>query len=166
MAHFAHNIRPASSTRPEYWMRRYLLDLQRNPSPIYSAGVEAEDVYVWASTITGPPGTPYEGGVFFLRIIFPPDFPWKPPKVHFRTPIFHPNVSYRGNIFHPMLMPDTWCIATSVAQMLMSLAQMLLHPLVAEGDVVREEVAVMYREDRASYEELARSFTKIHAMDG
>ncbi|ESQ50201.1 hypothetical protein EUTSA_v10002203mg [Eutrema salsugineum] len=147
-------------------MRRYLLDLQRNPSPIYSAGVEAEDVYVWTATITGPPGTPYEGGVFFLCIIFSQDFPWKPPKVHFRTPIFHPNVSHRGNIFPPMLMPDTWCIATSVAQMLMSLAQMLLHPLVAEGDVVREEVAVMYREDRASYEELARSFTKIHAMDG
>ncbi|ESQ29753.1 hypothetical protein EUTSA_v10024154mg [Eutrema salsugineum] len=130
-------------------MHRYLLDLQRNPSPIYSAGVEAEDVYVWAVTITGPPRTPYEGGVFFPRIIFPPDFPWKPPKVHFRTPIFHPN-----------------CIATSVAQMLMSLAQMLLHPLVAEGDVVREEVAVMYREDWTSYEELARSFTKIHVMDG
>ncbi|XP_024014813.1 ubiquitin-conjugating enzyme E2 11 [Eutrema salsugineum] len=138
MAHFTHNIRPASSTRPEYWMHRYLLDLQRNPSPIYSAGVEAEDVYVWAVTITGPPRTPYEGGVFFPRIIFPPDFPWKPPK----------------------------CIATSVAQMLMSLAQMLLHPLVAEGDVVREEVAVMYREDWTSYEELARSFTKIHVMDG
>ncbi|ESQ39489.1 hypothetical protein EUTSA_v10001269mg [Eutrema salsugineum] len=137
-------------------MRRYLLDLQRNPSPIYSAGVEAENVYVWAATITGSPGTPYEGGVFFLRIIFPPDFPWKPLKVHFRTPIFHPNVSHRGNIFHPMLMPDTWCIATSVAQMLM----------MAEGDVVREEVAVMYREDRTSYEELTRSFTKIHAIDG
>ncbi|ESQ30933.1 hypothetical protein EUTSA_v10012339mg [Eutrema salsugineum] len=148
-------------------MRRYLLDLQQNPSPIYSAGVEAEGVYVWAVTITGLPETPYEGGVFNLRIIFPPQFPWKPPKMHFRTPpIFHPNVSHRSNIFHPMLMPDTWYIARSVAQMLMSLAQMLLHPLVAEGDVVREEVAVMYREDMTSYEELARSFTKIHTMDG
>ncbi|ESQ50902.1 hypothetical protein EUTSA_v10023193mg [Eutrema salsugineum] len=166
MAYFPHNIPPASSTRPEYWMRRYLLDLQRNPSPIYSAQVEAEDVYVWAATITGPPGTPYEGDVFNLRIIFPPQFPWKPPKVHFRTPIFHPNVSDHGNIFHPMLMPNTWCITTSVAQMLMSLAQMLLHPLVVEGDVVREKVAVMYQEDRARYKELARSFTRIHAMDG
>ncbi|ESQ50042.1 hypothetical protein EUTSA_v10002233mg [Eutrema salsugineum] len=147
-------------------MRRYLIDLQRNPPPIYSARVEAEDVFVWAATITRPPGTPYEGGVFNLHIIFPPQFPWKPPKVHFRTPIFHSNVSHRGNIFHPMLMLNMWCIATSVAQMLMSLAQMLLHPLVAEGDVVKEEVAVMYRVDGASYEELARSFTKIHIMDG
>ncbi|ESQ37640.1 hypothetical protein EUTSA_v10002338mg [Eutrema salsugineum] len=126
-------------------------------------------MYVWAATITGPSGTPYEGGVFNLRIIFPPHFPWKPPKVHFRTPIFHPNVSDHGNIFHPMLIPNMWRIATSVAQM-------LLHPLVAEGDIVREEVAegdvvreevsVMYRKDRTSYEELARSFTRIHAMDG
>ncbi|XP_024016107.1 ubiquitin-conjugating enzyme E2-17 kDa [Eutrema salsugineum] len=86
-----------------------------------------------------------------------------PAAVHFWTPNFHPNVSDRDNIFHSMLMSDTWCIATSVAQMLMTLAQMLLHPLVGEGDVVREEVAVMYRKDRARYKELARIFTRIRA---
>ncbi|ESQ50187.1 hypothetical protein EUTSA_v10002235mg [Eutrema salsugineum] len=103
-------------------MRRYLSELQRNPLPIYSAGLEAEDPYVWAATITGPPETPYEGDNFNLRIFFPPQFPWNPPNMHFRTPIFHPNVSDRGNIIHPLLMSDTWCIATSVAQMLMTLA--------------------------------------------
>ena len=32
-------------------------------------------------TITGPPGTPYEGGTYKLRIKIPETYPFNPPKV-------------------------------------------------------------------------------------
>ena len=53
--------------------------------------------------IAGPGQTPYEGGLFNAELFLPDEYPMVPPKVLFRTRIFHPNSDKLGKQDSPEL---------------------------------------------------------------
>jgi hypothetical protein len=63
----------------------------------------------------GPTDSPYSGGVFFLAIHFPTDYPFKPPKVNFTTRIYHPNINGNGSICLDILR-DQWSPALTISK--------------------------------------------------
>ncbi|CAN1158461.1 SUMO-conjugating enzyme UBC9 [Linum perenne] len=96
-----------------------LKDLQKDPPTSCSAGPVAEDMFHWQATIMGPPDSPYSGGVFLVTIHFPPDYPFKPPKVAFRTKVFHPNINSNGSICLDILK-EQWSPALTISKRLLT----------------------------------------------
>ena len=89
-------------------IQKELIDLGKDPCENVSAGpVDDKDPYTWQATIMGPDDSPYAGGVFFLNIHFPVDYPFKPPKAQFTTRIYHPNINQNGTICLDILKKKT-----------------------------------------------------------
>lgn len=45
-----------------------------------------ETLREWRGYVKGPPSTPYEDAVYEIRVIYPADYPFKPPQITFITP--------------------------------------------------------------------------------
>jgi ubiquitin-conjugating enzyme E2 D/E len=124
-------------------------------------GPVAEDMFHWQATIMGPSDSPYAGGVFLVTIHFPPDYPFKPPKVAFKTKVFHPNINSNGSICLDILK-EQWSPALTVSKVLLSICSLLTDP--NPDDPLVPEIAHMYKTDRVKYESTARSWTQKYAM--
>lgn len=117
----------------------------------------------------GPSDSPYSGGVFFLSIHFPTDYPFKPPKVNFTTKIYHPNINSNGSICLDILR-DQWSPALTISKgifyfltlVLLSICSLLTDP--NPDDPLVPEIAHVYKSDRPRYEASAREWTRKYAM--
>ncbi|KAJ3462617.1 hypothetical protein MRS44_007403 [Fusarium solani] len=105
--------------------------------------------------------SPYSGGVFFLAIHFPTDYPFKPPKVNFTTRIYHPNINSNGSICLDILR-DQWSPALTISKVLLSICSMLTDP--NPDDPLVPEIAHVYKTDRPRYEATAREWTRKYAI--
>jgi len=136
-------------------------DIGKNPVALCSAGpISDDDLYTWSASITGPSDCPYDGGVFFLEIKFPTDYPFKPPKVTFTTRIYHPNVNSNGSICLDLLRTQ-WSPALTVSKLLLSICSLLTDP--NPDDPLVPDIAKLYKTDREKYNAVAKEWTRKYA---
>lgn len=60
--------------------------LLRDPVPHIAAHPHPSSILEWHYVLEGPPGSPYEGGVYHGKLLFPADYPFKPPGIVMATP--------------------------------------------------------------------------------
>jgi ubiquitin-conjugating enzyme E2 D/E len=122
---------------------------------------EEPNMFMWNACIKGPEGTPYMGGSFHMLLIFPTEYPFKPPKVQFVTKIYHPNINADGGICLDILK-DRWSPALDVSKLLLSISSLLAEP--NPDDPLVPEIAKEMKFNKLLFETNARKHTKINAM--
>jgi ubiquitin-conjugating enzyme E2 C len=103
------------------------MQLMMSSTPGVSAFPDDGNLLSWTGTISGPEGTPYEGLIFKLSFKFPTNYPFAPPTVLYKTPIYHPNVDFSGRICLDILK-DKWSAVYNVQSVLLSLQSLLGEP--------------------------------------
>ena len=134
--------------------------IQKDPPSNCSAGPDDDNIYSWTATIMGPTETVYEGGLFYLNIEFPQNYPYKPPKVRFITKIYHPNINSSGGICLDILK-DQWSPVLTVSKVLLSICSLLTDP--NPDDPLVLSIAEQYKNDRVTYDITARRWTELYA---
>lgn len=143
-------------------LKKELKDMQRNAPAGCTATNSGPFINQWDATIQGPEGSLYEGGVFKLLIIFPAEYPFKPPQVTFKTRIFHPNISPNGSVCLNILKPDMWEPRLTVANLLTSIRVLLSQPNGESPSNTDAGMAMMM--DKQRFEQMARDWTRRFAQ--
>lgn len=95
--------------------------------------------------------------------MLPTDYPFKPPKINFKTKIFHPNVTNdeHGSMCLGMLKGDQWKPSSKIVGVLEAAQQLLVEPV--PDDAVEAATGELYKTDRAQFDKQARDWTRRYA---
>ncbi|KAJ8284153.1 hypothetical protein COCON_G00030030 [Conger conger] len=116
----------------------------------------------WECAIPGKKGTPWEGGLFKLRMLFKDDYPSSPPKCKFEPPLFHPNVYPSGTVCLSILEEDKdWRPAITIKQILLGIQELLNEPNIQ--DPAQAEAYTIYCQNRVEYEKRSRHPPHAHS---
>lgn len=126
--------------------------------PIRGAG-GVIDLKTWECGIPGKEKTIWEGGLFKLTMIFPDEYPTKPPKCKFTPALFHPNVYPSGTVCLSILNEEeAWKPAINVKQILLGIQDLLNDP--NPESPAQAEAYQLFKKDKNEYERKVRRFVK------
>ncbi|XP_056648535.1 ubiquitin-conjugating enzyme E2 J2-like [Diorhabda carinulata] len=116
-------------------LKQDYLRLKRDPVPYITAEPLPTNILEWHYVVCGPEKSPYEGGYYHGKLVFPREFPFKPPSIYMITPNgrFKTNKKLCLSIsdFHP----DTWNPAWSVSTILTGLLSFMLEKSPTLGSI-------------------------------
>jgi len=141
-------------------LQKELRMMQTDPVPNCSASIVNDNLYEWDAILIGPHDTPYENGIFKLKINIPNDYPFKAPQVRFMTKIYHPNINSSGQICLDILKTQ-WSPSLTISKLLLSLLALMDQP--NPDDPLVLEIARQMKSNRDAYYQTAKNWTLQYA---
>ncbi|KAF7696218.1 ubiquitin-conjugating enzyme E2 J2 [Silurus meridionalis] len=114
---------PATATQR---LKQDYLRIKKDPVPYICAEPLPSNILEWHYLVRGPEKTPYEGGFYHGKVVFPREFPFKPPSIYMITPNGRFKCNTRLCLSITDFHPDTWNPAWSVSTILTGLLSFML----------------------------------------
>jgi len=116
-------------------LRRDAARIAKDPVPFVIAAPLPSNILEWHYVVQGPPDSPYEGGFYHGKLIFPFEYPFKPPSIYMLTPNGRFKTNTRLCLSISDFHPDTWNPAWSVSTILTGLLSFMLENTATFGSL-------------------------------
>lgn len=122
---------------------------------------------IWDVCIEGPDDTPYKGGKFHVTVDFTENYPFKAPKVNFKTKIYHPGVSQKDGTICMAAIESNWVPTLNAKYVIGALMTLLRDPSNAADNPVDEDgqaAATQFKTNKAAFDSTAAEWVAKHAQ--
>ncbi|CAG9324757.1 unnamed protein product [Blepharisma stoltei] len=109
-------------------INKELQELSVNPPENCAVSLVGDNISQWRVNLSGPQGSPYEGGNFELLLTIPANYPFRAPDARFATRIYHPNVKSDDGSICTELYQANWSPTKNIRHIIELIMSTLISP--------------------------------------
>ncbi|KAK3248701.1 Ubiquitin-conjugating enzyme E2 34 [Cymbomonas tetramitiformis] len=133
-------------------LQKELKAIMKDPVPNITARPSPSSILDWHYVLTGAEGSDYEGGYYHGKIVFPQQYPFKPPSISMITPSGRFQINTRLCLSMSDYHPETWNPMWSVSTILAGLLSFMYDDVATTGSITstRAEKRRLAQESKAT----------------
>ncbi|KAH7550248.1 hypothetical protein JRO89_XS13G0160200 [Xanthoceras sorbifolium] len=143
--------------------KRREMDLMKLMMSDYKVEMINDGMQEFYVEFNGPKESPYQGGVWKIRVELPDAYPYKSPSIGFVNKIYHPNVDEMSGSVCLDVINQTWSPMFDLVNVFeVFLPQLLLYP--NPSDPLNGEAAALMMRDRTAYEQRVKGHIGVWVL--